>query len=474
VPTLTRKQLPAPAQHRLIAILVLLAAALRAVVMVAYRPALIFPDSARYLRFASSFVAGHWVPDDIRSSAYSLLIAPAAGLGTLEVLPAVQHLLGLASGVMVYAVLTHRGCHHWLAAAAAVPVLFDPLQLDLEQYVLSDVAAAFFLLAGQVVLVWPGSRMGRATPAVAGLLLGAAAVIRPVDLVLIAPALLYLVVTVRPWARLAVRGGLLAGCFLLPVLGYAGWYASSHDTFALSSYNGTFLYGRVVDFADCATLRLPADERPLCPAQPSSQRNYDELMWSVKAPAWQFQPPPGQSRQSVLLDFDERVLHQQPVAYLEAVASDLWYGFSPVRGNGPERYPADYLKFQSHPLPYAETVTVLRAYGYTGPVIQPDLARFLASYGQLCYVPGPLLAAGLLLGLADLTGTRRTRGRGTRSASFAFTGASIAVLVATAAFAPFDWRYQLPQLTLIPVAAMFGLMAWSPVAASRSDAPAGE
>jgi hypothetical protein len=40
----------------------------------------------------------------------------------------------------------------------------------------------------------------------------------------------------------------------------------------------------------------------------------------------------------------------------------------------------------------------------------------------------------------------------------------VTALVAAAAFAPFDWRYQLPQLTLIPVAAVLGIMALFPAA----------
>jgi hypothetical protein len=458
MPSFARNGLRGLRRHWLIATLVLLAAVLRAIVLAAYRPALIFPDSERYLRFASRFATGHWTPDDIRPSGYSILITPAAGLHTVTLIPVAQHLLGLAAGVMVYALLTHRGSRRWLAALAAVPVLFDPLQLDLEQYVLSDVCAAFFVLAALVVLVWHGSRTGRVAPSVAGLLLAAAAVTRVADVVLIVPALLYLALVVRPWRRLAVRGGLLAGCFLLPVLGYAGWYASGHETFGLTGYNGTFLYGRVVDFADCTGLRLPAYERQLCPTQPPSQRNQDQLTWSPKSPAWQFQPPPGLSRQAVLLDFGERVLAHQPLAYLSAVSGDVVYGFSPVRGDGPERYPSAYLKFQPGFPPYAEVQTALREFGHTGPSVQPGLARFLTGYGRYCYVPGPVLAAALLVALAGLAGTR-ARGRGLRTANVAFTGSAVAVLVAAAAFAPFDWRYQLPQLTLIPVAAVLGIMA---------------
>ena len=463
-------------RHWPIAVLLVLAAALRAVVQYAYRPALIFPDSLRYLQFAQRFATGHWSPDTIRPSGYSILVVPAAAVHALALIPLAQHLLGLAEGAMVYAVLVHRGGRRWLAALAAVPVLFDPLQLDLEQYVLSDVCAAFFLVTALVILVWRGNRAGWAAMTASGLLLGAAAVTRAADLVLIVPAALYLAITIRPWRRLAISGGILAGCFLLPVAGYAGWFASSHGQWGLTSYNGTFLYGRIVQFADCTGLRLPSYERPLCPVQSPAQRNYDFYMWSARSPQWQFRPPHGITRQAVVLDFSRRVLAHQPMSYLAAVGTDVAYGFSPVRGNGPEHYPAAYLKFQTGFAPYAEVETALRGYGHTGPAVQPGLAAFLNGYGRFFYLPGPVLAAGLLVGLGGLAGTRRSRRRGLRSADLLFTAGAVAAAVSAAAFAPFDWRYQLPQLTLIPVAAAFGVMAltgWGPPGRERGDQPVG-
>jgi hypothetical protein len=455
--------------HWLIAALLLLAAALRAVVQYAYRPTLIFPDSLRYLHVAQRFADGHWSPDTIRQSGYSILISPAAASHALALIPLAQHVLGLAEGVMIYAVLIHRGSRRWLAALAAVPVLFDPLQLNLEQYVLSDVCAAFFVVTALVIVVWRGHRAGWATFTAAGLLLGAAAVTRVADLVLIVPAALYLAVTIRPWRRLAAAGGILAAAFLLPVAGYAGWFASSHGQWGFTSYNGTFLYGRVVQFADCTGMRLPSYERPLCPAQPPAQRNYDFYMWSVKSPQWTHPPPPGMTRQAVVLDFSRRVLAHQPLSYLAAVGTDVTYGFSPVRGNGPEHYPAAYLKFQTGFPPYAELQTALTTYGHTGPAVQPQLAAFLTGYGRYCYVPGPVLAAALLAALAGLAGARRSRRRGLRPAVLLFTVAAVTAVVSAAAFAPFDWRYQLPQLTLIPAAAAFGAMALAGWAAPERE-----
>ena len=113
--------------------MLVLAAALRAVVLVAYHPALIFPDSVRYLQYAHNFTAGHWSADGLRQSGYSVLIIPVMLLHDLWLIPLAQHLAGLATAALVYAVLIRFGIRTWLAAVAAVPVLFDPLQFVLEQ-----------------------------------------------------------------------------------------------------------------------------------------------------------------------------------------------------------------------------------------------------------------------------------------------------------------------------------------------------
>jgi hypothetical protein len=70
-------------------------------------------------------------------------------------------------------------------------------------------------------------------------------------------------------------------------------------------------------------------------------------------------------------------------------------------------------------------------------------------------VPGPVFAGGLVLALTGLTAGAR-RGDKQASAGLLFTASAVLVLIPPALFATFDWRYQLPQLTLIPVAAVIG------------------
>jgi hypothetical protein len=434
------------------------AAALRVVVLLAYQPALIFPDSERYLQYAQFFINGHWTPDWLRTSGYSVLLIPAAGIHNLMVVALAQHLLGLATAAAIYAVLVHFGARRWLATLGCVPVLFDPLQLDIEQYVLTDVSATFLLAAALVVLVWNRGAIGRVAPIAAGLLLAAATDIRQSDLIVIIPAVVYLVAAVRPWRRLAVRASLLLAGFLLPVLGYLGWFQATRGQFDFVSYNGEFMYGRIAPFIDCTGVPMPAYERHLCPQQPPAQRDPNFYMWAPQSPQVTLKAPPGMSKDDIIIDFDRRIIEHQPLAYLKAVGGDVLYSFSPVRGDGPAGYPIWYHQFHTYYPISPGAIATLRIYN-TGPHVESALADFLSGYGRYFYVPGPLLAAGLALGVAGLAGIGRARRSGLRAPCLLFTLGTIAAIAPPFIIAPFDWRYELPQFSLIPIAAILGVTA---------------
>jgi Dolichyl-phosphate-mannose-protein mannosyltransferase len=449
----------------LFAVVAVCATALRVIVQLAYQPALIFPDSERYLQYAHNFIVGQWIPDWLRTSGYSFLLIPAVLTHDLAPVAAVQHLLGLATAVLIYATLVHFGARRWLAALATVPVLFDPLELDIEQYVLTDVIATFLVVAALVVLVWKRNAIGKVAPVMAGLLLAAATIIREPDLAVMIPALLYLVVIIRPRRRLATRAALLLVGFLIPVLGYLVWFQVWFGTFNFITYNSQFVYGRIAQFADCTGMSLPWYERHLCPQQPPAERNPDFYMWAKQSPQVTLQPTAGLSKGQIISDFDLRIIEHQPLTYLKAVTGDVLYSFSPVRGAGPEHYPIAYHQFQTYFLTGKGAGTTVRTYTGRGPRVEPALADFLAGYGRDFYVPGPLLAAGLALGVAGLAGIGRARRSGLRAPCLLFTIAAIVVTESPFLTATFDWRYELPQLSLIPIAAVLGVTAlagWRP------------
>jgi hypothetical protein len=448
-------------RHWLFAVVAVCATGLRVVVQLAYQPALIFPDSERYLQYAQNFVNGQWTPDWLRTSGYSLLLMPAVLAHNLAVVAAVQHLLGLASAVLIYVLLVRFGARRWLAALATVPVLFDPLQLDIEQYVLTDVSATFLLLLALVLLVWKRDAIGKAALVGTGLLIAGATLIRESDLLVAIPAVLYLVVLLRP-SRRAIKAVLLLLAGLVPpVLGYLVWFTVWYGTFNFVTYNAQFWYGRIAQFAECTGMSLPPYERHLCPQQPPAQRNPDFYMWQKGSPQVTLKPTAGLSKGQIISDFDRRILEHQPLTYLKVVADDVLYSFSPVRGDGPEKYPTRYHDFRTFfPGDHDEVATIPQ---YTGhrPHAVPALADFLSGYGRDFYVPGPLLAAGLALGLAGMAGIGRARSSRLRAPCLLFTLGTIAVVEPPFIIATFDWRYELPQFSLIPVAAVLAVTAFT-------------
>ena len=263
----------------------------------------------------------------------------------------------------------------------------------------------------------------------------------------------------RHWlfAMLLILGAALRAV----VIGYLGWFDASHGEWNFTTFSGAFLYGRVADFASCQGLNLPAYEKPLCPTQPTALRNADFYTWNPQSPQWTFHPPAGMSRDAVVRDFSLRILRHQPLAYADAAARDFLYGFSPVRGAGPEKYSPAYLQFHTYVRPDRQAYAPIAALGYQAPAVRPDLAAFLTDYGRWFYVPGPVFAAGLLLGLGGLViaHVRRRPDQAIRDAGLLFTASAVLVLIPPAAFATFDWRDQLPQLSLIPVAAVLGVAA---------------
>lgn len=451
--------------------MLVVAAGLRVAVQVAYMPALFIPDSGSYLAFASRLAGGELTPGGHRVSGYAFALLPFVAAHDLPAIVAAQHLLGLASGVLTYALLVARRCRRWLAVLAALPVLFDPLQLNVEQYVLAETLATFLLLAAVTVLAWP-RRWTWWRPVAAGLLLAGAALARTPDLVVAAPAIVYALAACRPWRRALACSGALAATLtagmLLPLSAYTAAAHIDRGGGTVAGIAGRFLYARLAPVADCRQLDLTRTARRLCPSgRPGRRPGPNFYMWSRGSPYLRAGAP----AREVVSAFNRQVLLHQPLAYAGEVAVGYLYGFSPVRGTGPDQIPPWVYKFQSHYTAWNTNATAIaRAYGRTRVNSRPALQRFLHRYGHV-YVPGPLLGAGLLAGLAAAAGLGPARRSGLRADAFLFAASAATVLVPGVALSLFSWRYQQPQLSLIPPAAVTGLTALIPRLRAKRTEP---
>jgi len=116
-------------RHWLLAALLAAGLILRILAQAAYRPALLFSDSVRYL-----YLSGGNDP-----VGYRVLLKPVLLVGNLDMVAAVQHLLGLGMAVALYVLLLRRGASRTLAALATAPVLLDAYQVQMEQSIMPDV-----------------------------------------------------------------------------------------------------------------------------------------------------------------------------------------------------------------------------------------------------------------------------------------------------------------------------------------------
>ncbi|WP_043626623.1 hypothetical protein [Nonomuraea candida] len=431
------------AGHRLFTALLVLAAALRVVTMLGYRPATLYwYDSFTYLD-----TAVHLAPSaTFHPIGYPLLLRALLPFHSVELVVAVQHALGLATAVMLYAVLRRRSAPGWAAAAATVPLLFDASFLRLETGVLSDMQFIFLVVAGLTVLMW-SPRLSTRAAAGAGLLFAAAALTRTIALPLLVLVVLVLAVRRVGWRRLAA----LVLAAALPLLGYASWYAQHHGRFALSGADGVALWARTMTFADCARIQPPPGLARLCP----NGTKVDAASEYVWAPGASLNLLPGGrfAHNDLARSFAVEAILAQPLDYVGNVLRDTAIAFSWTPIPHPDRTtPAFGFRSGHWELPDQPLIEkVKREYDpdIRGLSSVSPYADFLIAYQYVAYLRGPLLGAILLLGA--VAAVRRPR------VALLPWAVAMGLLVGPVAVLDFDHRYVLP---VIPVACLAAALAF--------------
>jgi hypothetical protein len=476
--------------HWLITVLLAAGLVLRLLTVFAYRPALLYVDTFKYL-------LGEYPGSD--PLGYRLILKVILVAGNLQLVAIIQHLLGLAIAVTLYVLLLRRGAPRWLAALAAGPVLLDAYQLQIEHLIMPDVWFEALVVAGLAVLLWrPAVTVPAA--AAAGLVLGSSATVKQAGELLILPVAVFLLLAVRGWGRALATSGVTIAAFVLPILGYCTVSLIQTGHFWLSA--GQPNSGRMAYAADCATLKLPPAVRPLCPSPAAQANGPDWLEHSGQSPLRTAPIPPGANRKALIDQLTSAVLHQQPLRVASSALRDSVRLFALTRDGVQSVTPIERWQFQPEFPQYPPWVStgpdneiivgvqhvtfgpfdksVLNP-AYGGPAqVNHGLAMFLRRY-QIHggYTPGPLF---LLLTLTALAGSaaalaRRRTGRllPTAQACFLLT-ACAATLLLIPDFLEFSWRYQLPALiTLVPGGAL-GLaviLSWRSRREAPPDPPAG-
>jgi hypothetical protein len=444
------------AGNRLFVLVLIPALALRADAELGYQWQSWFNDSFQYM---GDVIGLH--PDVTRPAGYAIFIKILEPLHSYAAVTILQHLMGAAVGVMVYALARHRfGVRPWIASLAAVPVLYDGFQIQLEHLILTDVLFEFMLAVATTLLLWDSKPSWRRCTLI-GLILGVSITVRSVGEPFLAVFAVYMIVQRIGWR--AVAGVLIAG--VTPVLLYCTWFYSLYGQFAMTDSTGIFLYSRTMAFAECSKMQVPINELSLCTTTPPSKRPITQsYIWSNitpldRFPPSKFSPLPNQLAE----DFAKRAIIAQPLGYAQIVAYDTIRVFEWKRYVFPnaQTYNEYLFGYHSQPIPawarghvgsYSSDVAYYIRGNPLTNVVEP-FAGVIRLWQRYVWLPGSVYGAILAVGLGGMVlAWRRLGGEATLPWVI-----SVALIVAPAATAEFDYRYVLPA---VPFACLAAAMAF--------------
>jgi hypothetical protein len=444
----------------------LIGVALRVYASVGLWPAdLSMHDTAGYVLGARRGVG--WAA--MEPSGYPIFLRVLHAVTThLASVPLAQHVLGMASGALLYLAVRRLGAPAWIAVAGAAAIWLNGDQILLEQVLLTEALFIFLLTVALYAVVASRDSDGFVWPVVAGASIVAMPFVRGVAdplVILLGGFLLFgLLRTHRrrlPRAAAALAAGLI-------VLGaYSG--IRHHDTGSWSvspEGGGWSLYARVAQFADCTKFTPPAGTRPLCESTPPSKRfGVGIYSWYPQSPAIKaYGEPPRGSR--LLSKFGIAAIEHQPGDYAHAVFVDLARFVDQNAGHpkvgdfgGPNS-----LSFRKAAQPDPAGTQSVRDY-YHSFRIRTGGANALASYQDVMRVHGWLLAVLALLGLVGVVFAR-----GSLRYGALLMWLSGAALIATPAIVnTTTWRYSVPAAPLLVVAGAIGAATIWPMLAGSFD-----
>jgi hypothetical protein len=368
---------------------------------------------------------------------------------------AIQHLGGLALGVIVFLAMRRLGLRPAIACVPTAYVLFAGDLLYLEHVLMADwlmFALATTGLAAAVRGLVP--RVDRGWLVAAGALLMAAGLARSVGLVL--PLVLVFAIALfltADWRERAVAGGVsLAGAAAVLAI-YLGAFALTDGRYTgLTDFAGWNLYSRVAPFADCSRFDPPDGTDVLCedtaPAQRSGPFGY---VWDADSVSRRNFDPMGPETGEPLGEFARQAILHQPLDYLGAVGEDFARYFDPGinRSKPLSGQPPELISFGFHDPTTEENVVAALDRRYDGVALNVNGDGVLASYQQIVRVDKLLLLACLVVMLPALVLARGTL----RLGAALFGLSALALYLGPVLTTSYDFRYGIPPGVLLVIAA---------------------
>jgi hypothetical protein len=456
-------------------------AVLRLVAVLGYPGALWFAgDSYVYLGAAL-----RPQPNLSKTTGYSLFLRLLLPLHSLTLVVVLQHLMGLADAVMIYALLRRNGVSRKWATIATLPVLLDGYMIEDEHLIMTEALFTFLLLVSLLLIMWR-PKVSWWGALIAGLLMGYAAIVRTEGAIVLVIFPLFLLIRGWGWKTLSGWAAAILMCvgILIPVGAYASWFHQRTGHYNMTMSDGYYLWGRVSSFANCAVIKPTGAQATVCPTQPIADRtppgNYIWHAPYVHQDLNSTGGPVNYANNSLLTSFAIHAVEAQPLDYAKTVVKGVALSFGFPRINYPGAGTVYYYDFHLHYktakhslLPPNNHVWIKggtayqdwTSYGHQAPgVVDEIFAVPILIYQRVVFTYGPLLAVIFLVGLGGVIGVRR-RGWDPRTFRLRWErrGTSmlpwitaVALLVFPIAIADFDYRYLLPALPFACIAAGLG------------------
>jgi hypothetical protein len=408
-------------------------------------------------------------PDLSKTTGYSLFLRALLPFHSFTLVTGLQHLMGLGIAVMIYLLARRVGVPKLWATVATLPVLLDGFEIEDEHMIMAEALFTFLVMLALLAILWR-YRVWWPIALVAGLLVGYAVDVRSEGLPLLVLFPLFMLWRGwRSWRGWLATVAMTIGC-LAPVAAYAAWFHHWTGSYNLTRSEGFYAWGRVSSFAECSVIKPPADELKICPSgSPSSRTPPGDYIWH--APQVHDIPggPVSAANNALLENFAIRAVLAQPFGYAESVLKGLALAVEWPRQKYPDVGTVSYYYFRLQPqtipdnhswIPGGTAYQDAVSYGHANPstVVEP-FAALIALYERIVYTYGPLFGLIVLTGLGGvlrIEGLRQRRPRlvwSRRTGSMMPWVTGVVLLVFPIAAADFDYRYLLPVLPFVSLAA---------------------
>jgi hypothetical protein len=433
------------------------AVGVRAWLMISYSPAFLgFPDSGAYALAAALNI----FRDAQRPAGYPFFLRLVHHLGdTTSFTIALQHALGIATGLLLYKAVRRTGAPPWLGLLPAAIVFFNGIGLILEHSLLADSLFAFLQAVGIYAAVRALYEPRLRWPLLAGIAIGLSFWVKTAatsSAVLIA---LVMLCAAAGGVRRRLTSALTVSTVVIAmVCVYVGAQYYFTGYLGYERQSAWDAYGRVATFVDCSKFTPPSGTGFLCPPQPLGHRlSQDYYQYSPAEPAPKRFGPPWEAplyANALLKKFSVAAIEHEPIAYAGAIALGLGRYVFPREGEGytPELF------FET-----VTSATNARSYQPEIATFYPDSLGYVGSkaeshplsvYERYTRIQGPLLILLLMTAIVGLF----TLPRHIRWASIIFTLTALFSIAFAVAGNGYDARYAYP--TFGPLAAGAALGAW--------------